>query len=48
MDCKENNLDRKGNPMAMSFSLKQNPNEIPSMHTQFKQAQKVKEYMVEI
>ena len=38
-------LDRQGNPLAMSLSLKVNPNEIPSAFTHMKQAQKVQKFI---
>ena len=38
-------LRRKVDPLAMSFSLKDNPNEIPSMHMHQRQAAKVVKYV---
>jgi hypothetical protein len=38
-------LRRKVDPMAMSFTLKDNPNEIPSMHMHLRQASKVVKYV---
>ena len=36
--------DRKGQPLAMSMSLKADPNEVPSMQTHCKQAERVRKY----
>ena len=37
--------DRKGNPLAMSFNIKDNPNEIPSMHTLMKEQKKIMRFL---
>ena len=37
-----------GNPLGMSFSLKKNPNEIPSVITQQKQIKRINQYVEKV